>query len=63
LCDSALQGKVSLQAIVALSTTKIEYISLIEGVGEAILLRGLVSDFGPYKMSLQYFVTVKALFI
>jgi len=36
LCNSAINWKASLQSIVALSTTEAEYLSLIEGVKEAI---------------------------
>uniref|UniRef100_J3N766 Reverse transcriptase zinc-binding domain-containing protein n=1 Tax=Oryza brachyantha TaxID=4533 RepID=J3N766_ORYBR len=39
-------GKLSLQSVTALSTTKAEYISATEGVKEAIWLRGLVSELG-----------------
>lgn len=44
LCNSAISWKASLKFIVELSTTKAEYIAIIEGVKEAIWLKGLVSD-------------------
>ena len=46
LCNCAVRWKASLQSVVALSTTEAEYISLTEGVKDAIRLRGPVSDFG-----------------
>lgn len=46
LCDSAISWKATLQSIAALSTTEAEYISAIEGVKEAIWLRGLVNELG-----------------
>jgi len=46
LCNFATSWKGSLQSVVALSTIETEYISLTEGVKEAIWLRGLVSDLG-----------------
>ena len=39
LCNSAISWKVSLQSMVALSTAEAEYVSLTEGVKEAIWLR------------------------
>nr|GEU78296.1 retrovirus-related Pol polyprotein from transposon TNT 1-94 [Tanacetum cinerariifolium] len=43
---SAISWYSSLQAITALSTTEVEYISSTEGVKEAIWLRGMVNEFG-----------------
>ena len=46
LSNSAISWKITLQATVALSTTEIEYIALVEAVKEAIWLQGLISDLG-----------------
>jgi len=46
LCNFVVSWKAILQFVVALSTTELEYISLTEGVKEAIWLRELVSNLG-----------------
>jgi hypothetical protein len=38
--------RASLQSVTALSTTEVEYVSTIEGVKEAIWMRGLISELG-----------------
>nr|GEZ91960.1 retrovirus-related Pol polyprotein from transposon TNT 1-94 [Tanacetum cinerariifolium] len=54
-CGSAISWYSSLQAIIDLSTTKEEYISSIEGVKEAIWLRGTVNEFGlPQEVLVVY---------
>ncbi|GJT19276.1 hypothetical protein Tco_0877982 [Tanacetum coccineum] len=54
-CGSAIIWYSSLQAITALSTTEAEYISSIEGVKEAIWLRGMVNEFGlPQEVLVVY---------
>ena len=55
LCNSAISWKATLQSIVALSTTEAEYISAIEGVKEAIWLRGLVNELGLTQKVLTVF--------
>jgi len=55
LCNSDISWKVTLQSIVALSTTEAEYISAIEGVKEAIWLRGLVNELGLTQKVLTVF--------
>ncbi|KAH9704361.1 Integrase catalytic domain-containing protein [Citrus sinensis] len=46
LCGGAVSWKASLQSVVALSTTEVEYIALSEAVKEAIWLKGLVTELG-----------------
>jgi len=46
LSSCAISWKVTLQSIVALSTTEAEYMVVIEAVKEAIWLRGLLGEFG-----------------
>jgi hypothetical protein len=41
--------RASLQSITAFSTTEAEYVSTIEGVKEAIWMRGLISEFGIHQ--------------
>ena len=43
---TAISWKASQQSIVALSTTKAEYMTLVEGVKEAIWLKGMVNELG-----------------
>ena len=44
ICGSVISWKEPLQFIVALSTTEVEYMSVIEAVKEVICLKGLVGD-------------------
>ena len=46
LYNGAISWKATLQSIPALSTTEAEYVSAIEGVREALWLRGLVNELG-----------------
>ena len=46
LFGCAISWKATLQSIVALSTTEVEYMSLTEGVKEGIWLHGLVDSLG-----------------
>nr|GEX81879.1 retrovirus-related Pol polyprotein from transposon TNT 1-94 [Tanacetum cinerariifolium] len=54
-CGSAISWYSSLQAITALSTTEVEYISSTEGVKEVIWLRGMANEFGlPQEVLVVY---------
>ncbi|KAH9705095.1 hypothetical protein KPL70_011743 [Citrus sinensis] len=46
LCGGVVSWKSTLQSVVALSTTKAEYIALTEVVKEALWLKGLVTELG-----------------
>lgn len=46
-----ISWKVTLQSIVALSTTEAEYIALIEAIKEALWLKGLIKNFGIKSIS------------
>ena len=46
LCGNAISWKANLQSIVALSTTKTEYIAITEVVKEALWVKGLVNELG-----------------
>ena len=41
-----ISWKASLQSVVALSTTKVEFMALIEATKEALWLQGVVGEFG-----------------
>ena len=46
LCNGAISWKATLQSIPTLSPTEAEYVSAIEGVKEALWLRGLLNELG-----------------
>ncbi|CAJ2648276.1 unnamed protein product [Trifolium pratense] len=46
LFGTAVTWKANQQSVVALSTTQAEYIALVEGVKEAILLKGMIGEMG-----------------
>lgn len=46
LYGTAISWKANLQFVVALSTTQAEYIALMEGVKEAIWLKGMIGELG-----------------
>ena len=46
LYSSAISWKSSLQSVVSLSTTEVEYIALAEAVKESFWLKGIMGDFG-----------------
>ncbi|XP_039687797.1 secreted RxLR effector protein 161-like [Medicago truncatula] len=46
LYDKAISWKANQQSVVALSTTQAKYIALVEGVKEAILLKGMIGELG-----------------
>ncbi|KAH9751577.1 hypothetical protein KPL71_014347 [Citrus sinensis] len=46
MCGGAVSWKASLQSVVALSTTEVEYIALTEAFKEAKWIRGIISELG-----------------
>ena len=44
LYGTAISYKANQQSVVALSTTQAEYIALVEGVKEAIWLKGMIGE-------------------
>jgi hypothetical protein len=46
LYGTAISWKANQQSVVALSTTQAEYIALVEGVKEAIWLKGMIGELG-----------------
>ena len=56
LCGSVISWKVTLQFIVALSTTEAEYMATIEAMKKSIWLKGLVGDLGLQQvLTIVYF--------
>ena len=55
--------KPTLQSIVALSTTEVEYMALIEAVKEAIWLGGLVDELGSVISKSLFILIVRVLFV
>lgn len=49
LFGACINGKSSLQPVVALSTTKVEYLAMIEAAKEGVWLLGLVYEFGIFQ--------------
>ncbi|XP_038905840.1 secreted RxLR effector protein 161-like [Benincasa hispida] len=50
-----LSWKATLQSVVALSSTKAEFIALSEAVKEGLWLKGLLSDFGIKQNTIKFF--------
>ena len=46
LFGTAISWKANQQSVVALSTTQAEYIALVEGVKEAMWLKGMIGELG-----------------
>ena len=46
LFGTAISWKANQQSVVALSTTQAEYIALVEGVNEAMWLKGMIGELG-----------------
>jgi len=44
LYGTAISWKINQQSVVALSITQAEYVALVEGVKEAILLKGIIGE-------------------
>ncbi|GKV29673.1 hypothetical protein SLEP1_g59547 [Rubroshorea leprosula] len=55
LSGCAISWKATLQSIVALSTTEVEYMAITEAVKEALWLKGLVNDLGVEQNEMMVF--------
>lgn len=54
LFGTTISWKANLQSVVALSITAAEYISVTEGINEAIWLRGILSELGIHQSKVKY---------
>ena len=54
-CGCVVSWKSTLQNIVALSTTKVEYATAVEATKEALWLKGLVYELGMNQKSVMVF--------